>query len=123
MPGTATPAGPGPSEDPASEDPVPEVDAREARERAADGALLLDVREPDEWAESHVDGARHLPLADLDPSSVRNGPVVVMCRSGRRSAEAVRALRAHGRDDVVNLAGGVLAWREVGFPLVAGSEA
>lgn len=117
----ASSAGASSAETPSTGTGVPEVDVHEARRRVEAGALLLDVREPDEWAEAHVDGARHVPLGDLDPARVpQDAPVVAMCRSGRRSGQAVQALLAAGHPDVVNLDGGVLAWQEAGLPLVTG---
>ena len=74
---------------------------------------LIDVREPDEWAAGHVEGARHIPLGEL-PSRMdaldRSRPLVVMCRSGARSARAAQQLRAAGFERVRNLAGGILRW-------------
>lgn len=81
---------------------------------------LVDVREPDEYAEGHLPGAVLLPLGDLteragelDPAV----PTVLVCRSGRRSLIATEYLRERGFARPVNLAGGVLAWAEAGQPL------
>ena len=104
-------------------DPIPEVDVHAAALLAADGAALLDVREPHEWAQVHVDGARHVPLGDLTLPDVPEGPVVLVCRSGNRSGQATRAMIAAGRTDVVNMAGGMLAWVEQGLPVVTGPQA
>lgn len=99
--------------------PVRDVDARGAHRLIAEGATVLDVREPYEWADAHIEGSVLIPLGRLQVGSVPSGrPVVVVCRSGRRSAAAVQALQSAGRDDVVNLAGGVLAWASAGLPLV-----
>jgi adenylyltransferase/sulfurtransferase len=77
--------------------------------------LLLDVREPDEFEKAHIDGARLLPLGDLEARAEeldrwREGTVVVHCKSGRRSAKACATLAALGFRDVWNLAGGIEAW-------------
>jgi len=80
---------------------------------AAGSIDLVDVREPDEWAAGHVDGARHVPLGDLPArldSLDRDRTVVVMCRSGARSARAATVLREAGFARVRNLAGGMLRW-------------
>ena len=99
-------------------DPVDQVDPAEAHRLAAQGALLLDVREPAEWAAGHIPGAVHLPLLALEPSAVPTDRVVVaVCRSGRRSGEAARLLAAAGRD-VRNLAGGMQAWAAQGGAVV-----
>jgi len=79
---------------------------------------LIDVREAAEREIVTIEGAVHLPLADLLdavragrlPEVVPHGPLVLHCKSGGRSAQALTALRAAGRGNVVHLAGGVLAW-------------
>ena len=85
--------------------------ARMLRERPP--PQLIDVREPGEWAVAHIDGARLVPLGQLSGSlSTLDGSreIVVMCRSGQRSAAAVRQLQAAGFRRVRNLAGGILRW-------------
>lgn len=99
---------------------VPEVDAAEAHALVGAGALLLDVREPDEWQAGHAPGALHVPLGllDLRRDAVAPGArVVAVCRSGGRSAKATELLRAWGFD-AVNLAGGMQAWAAAGLPVV-----
>lgn len=99
-----------------------DVSVHEARRLAESGALLLDVREAFEWFDGHIAGARHLPLARVDAGSLpADRPIVVVCRSGNRSAVATQVLRAAGRD-AVNMAGGVIAWASAGYPLVAGED-
>jgi rhodanese-related sulfurtransferase len=101
---------------------VPEADPREAAQRHDDGTVLLDVREPDEWAAGRAPGAVHVPLGSL-PSRVgelpRDREIVVICRSGRRSALATRQLAAAGFD-ARNMAGGMQAWARAGLPVVDG---
>jgi adenylyltransferase/sulfurtransferase len=77
--------------------------------------LLLDVREPDEFVKARIEGARLVPLGDLEARAEelgrwREGTVVVHCKSGRRSAKACATLAALGFRDVWNLAGGIEAW-------------
>lgn len=75
--------------------------------------LLLDVREPSEYAASRIEGAKLLPLAELPGrfgELPKNVPIVVHCHHGGRSAQAVRFLREAGFKDVKNLAGGIDAW-------------
>lgn len=91
----------------------------EAKELLAGGAVLVDVREPVEWDAGHAPGARHIPLGKLEgrlrqvPSDRR---IVVVCRSGNRSARATTLLARAGRD-AVNLDGGMHAWAKAGLPV------
>lgn len=97
---------------------IREVTAHQANQLARDGALMLDVREQDEWRAGHMAGAVHVPLAELDPTSIGLGtPIVAVCRSGSRSGKAAADLAQAGHD-VVNLAGGMLAWDDAGLPMV-----
>lgn len=95
---------------------VPGIDAEELASllTGARPPVLVDVREPHEWAISDIEGAVHVPLAELlasGPGDLPEGvPVVVYCRVGQRSATAVGALLAAGYRDVVNLRGGINAW-------------
>ena len=98
---------------------APEIDVRGAAAHA--GAVLLDVREPEEWAAGHAPQATHLPLGELVARLAevpRDRPVVCICRSGNRSARATQFLRAEGID-ATNMVGGMRAWAEAGLPLVA----
>jgi len=91
----------------------------EARELVAAGAMLLDVREPAEWDAGHVPGVRHVPLGAL-PGHLgalpRDRRVVVVCRSGHRSAQATALLTRSGVD-AVNLDGGMRAWAAADLPV------
>jgi len=91
------------------------------------GVQVLDVREPAEFhgALGHVDGARLLPLGDLATgldTLDRARPVVTVCRSGTRSAQAAVLLAQAGFEQVANLAGGMLRWRAEGLPAVAAQD-
>lgn len=100
--------------------PTTEVDALEGDQLVAAGAVLLDVRELDEWTAGHAPAAVHLPLGSLGSAPVDEWDsrhVVVICRSGNRSRTATDALRARGVD-AMNLAGGMRAWESVGLPAV-----
>lgn len=103
------------SEGSKAEDVAPE----DARVLQGGGAVLLDVREQDEWLAGHAPGAVHLPLAAVE-GSVANfvgQTVVAVCRSGGRSAKAAEVLAAGGVD-VRNVAGGMTAWAADGLPVV-----
>src|SRR5690606_25077567 len=75
---------------------------------------LIDVREDFEYETSNIDG-ENIPLAtvllNVDKIS-REKPVVVHCRSGKRSAQAIQLLESKGYTNLSNLAGGILAWKE-----------
>lgn len=95
---------------------IPEIDVDELAARLEKGAVLFDVREPNEYTEAHVSGAVLVPLATVPDNVERfrvDGPVHVICRSGARSGKAVEFLREQGID-AVNVAGGTLAWLETG---------
>ncbi len=85
-------------------------------------ALLLDVREPEEFAQGHIVNARNLPLAQLESrlreiEKAKHKPVIVHCASGNRASNAASALRAKGFEKVYTLSGGIDAWRQAGLPL------
>jgi len=99
---------------------VPGVGAREANALVERGALLLDVREPDEWRAGHAPQASLLPMGQVAARRgdlPRDRRIVVVCRSGGRSAAVTGALRAWGFD-AVNLSGGMCAWNLAGLPVV-----
>jgi rhodanese-related sulfurtransferase len=88
----------------------------------ADGALVLDVREPHEYEAGHVPGARLVPEGAVASRIVdlpRREPVYVICESGNRSARVVDLLSRHGLR-AHSVAGGTSAWRAAGHPVVVG---
>lgn len=99
---------------------VPQVDVAEAQRMLSGGAMLVDVRRPDEWDAGHASTAQHVPLDQL-PARIDDLPdadrVVVICRSGSRSARATLWLRHHGYD-AVNLDGGMQAWERAGATVI-----
>jgi adenylyltransferase/sulfurtransferase len=100
-------------------DAVPEITPAElhGRLRGGESLAIIDVREPWEWEIGNLEpqGARLIPMNEV-PERMgeipRDGPVVLHCRSGVRSAQVLRFLREQGFTDVHNLAGGILAWSE-----------
>ena len=99
---------------------APEVGARAAAALVDAGALMLDVREPDEWQAGHVAQAWLLPMGQVArhrSDLPQDRRIVVACRSGGRSAAVAEALHAWGFD-AVNLSGGMCAWAAVGLPVV-----
>ncbi len=87
-----------------------------------DDVLMVDVREPDEWAAGHAPGAVHIPMGDvparLDELPVTDDSLAVVCRSGGRSGRAVQWLLQQGFD-VVNVEGGMQSWLRQGKPLTS----
>jgi phage shock protein E len=104
-----------------AEPEVPEIDVAELARRHAAGAFVLDVRTPAEYAEGHVPGAVLLPLQELQArwEEVPEGDVLVICKTGARSATAAKALNGAGRT-ATNVAGGTKAWIEAGHPVDTG---
>jgi len=111
----------------ASPDPAPgeetlrieQVDARAAADRAAEGALLVDVRERSEWSAGHAPGAVHIPYEELRERTHElpvDRPVVLYCASGVRSSLAASMLESSGRE-VANMRGGFTAWRNAKLPV------
>ena len=108
---------------------VPEVTAAETKERLDRGEvdLILDVREPEEWAKGHIPGAVHAvrgmlewyadptsPYAKGEITSKQDGRVVVHCSHGGRSLLAADMLKKMGYKNVWSMAGGWKAWNEAG---------
>ena len=99
--------------------PAPEIAAAEAAEEIAGGALVVDVREPVEWDAGHISGAMLIPLGELGARAgelPRDRRMVIVCRTGSRSAYAADALHGAGYD-AVNLRGGLFAWAAGSLPL------
>ena len=101
---------------------IAEISVDEFAPHWESGAVVIDVRMPDEFAEVRVPGARLIPLPEL-PDRVDEiptaGDVYVICRSGARSARAVEYLASTGLE-AINVAGGTLAWVKAGRPIDAG---
>lgn len=92
--------------------------------RAGRNAILVDVRETEEYVEGHVPGAIHIPLGQLPQRAdeVPEGePVYVICRSGARSLRGADFLESVGRE-CLSVAGGTMGWIEAGHPVVTGSD-
>jgi rhodanese-related sulfurtransferase len=103
----------------------PEIDLEAFAAAQADGAFVVDVREPGEYVEGHVPGARLVPLAQVIarvgelPQRER---VYVICASGNRSKTATDWLRSRGLD-AVSVTGGTSGWIAQGRPVVRGAHA
>jgi rhodanese-related sulfurtransferase len=112
-------------------DPIDQIKERidliantKAREEVDAGAKLIDVREPHEWDEAHLEGAVHVPQGELTEriSEIAPDPserLVLYCRTDNRSSRAADALRDLGYDNVSVMRGGIVDWQEAGLPVVA----
>ena len=104
----------------AAKEQIREVDTAEADElRQQPGAIVLDVREPDEYEQGAIPGAVHIPRGNLETSIEarvpdKTAPVIIHCASGVRSAFAAKTLTELGYDDVVSVAGGFNKWKDEG---------
>lgn len=86
-------------------------------------ALVLDVREPTEFDNGHLLGAKSMPLGSLEARAGeldkhKSKPVIVICGDGNRAGKAATILRERGFATVVNLSGGFPAWQQAGLPVV-----
>jgi rhodanese-related sulfurtransferase len=100
------------------------IGVEEARRKLdAREAVMIDVREADEWRAGHVAGATHIPLGQLAGrigELPRDRELLLFCRSGNRSGKATQWLRAQGYDRARNVEGGIIAWTGRGLAVVAG---
>jgi rhodanese-related sulfurtransferase len=85
-------------------------------------AVIVDVREANEFAAGHVLGARNVPLARMETAAAelmkkKDRPVIVYCDGGDRSAKALAALKKQGFTRAANLSGGIKAWQDAGLPV------
>ncbi|NMB87985.1 MAG: rhodanese-like domain-containing protein [Chloroflexi bacterium] len=100
-----------------------QVSVAQAADLRDQGAFILDVRQPEEWQQVHIPGATLIPLGEL-PDRLDEVPqdqeVVVVCRSGNRSAQGRDILRSAGFEQVTSMAGGVTQWQAQGLPVESG---
>ncbi len=91
---------------------IQEINVDQLAARLAEGALVIDVREPAEFEQARLAGSQSIPLGTV-PHRIEDfrgvGPVYVICRSGGRSMQACNFLAEQGVD-VVNVSGGLMAW-------------
>jgi len=85
-------------------------------------ALVLDIRDTADFESGHVTNSRHIPAADVEKrvkelEKFKQKPIIVICRSGTRSASVGNVLRKNGFEEVFSLKGGVLGWTQASMPL------
>lgn len=102
-----------------------EITPEELQERRNGGEklYLLDVREPSEYAEGHIQGSKLVPLSQLSQklkSLPTDQPIVAICRSGNRSSAAAGMLIQAGFSNVINMRGGMMAWMRSNLPIKRG---
>ena len=90
-----------------------------------ENAVVLDVREDNEYAQGHILNAVHIPLSTLSNKmerleKYRNRPIIASCMSGNRSGRACGMLKKNGFEKVHNLKGGIIAWQNANLPLAKG---
>ena len=101
---------------------VREVTVEDAQERMNDGAILIDVREDNEWDAAHAAGARHMSRGIIERDIIQTVPdknteLILYCGGGFRSALSADMLQRMGYTNVFSMAGGWKAWKEAGAPV------
>jgi rhodanese-related sulfurtransferase len=100
---------------------VKPLSPKQAAERIAQGGVeVIDVREPHEWIDGHVPGARLVPLATFrqnPKAAIARDGIIFVCAAGVRSETAARVAAQSGFKDVYNLTGGTRGWVKAGFAL------
>lgn len=105
----------------------PSLTPQEAMQRIHAGARVVDVREPDEYAQGSIANAVNVPLSRIDREGVAaldragvphdRGELLIICRSGARSGSACARLQSELGERAINLQGGLMAWVGAGLPL------
>lgn len=90
-------------------------------------AVIVDVREENEYKQGHILNALHIPLSTLSSKlgrleKLRQRPIIANCLNGNRSARACAVLKKHGFEKVYNLKGGINAWQDASLPLTKGKN-
>ncbi len=102
-----------------------EISAEEAHIYYLSGSYILDVRQPEEYESGHIPGSTLIPLGELPDrlDELQKGePIVVVCRSGNRSATGRDILTNAGFNDVTSMAGGMNRWQQLGFDIKTGPD-
>ncbi|HEV2580058.1 MAG TPA: rhodanese-like domain-containing protein [Ktedonobacteraceae bacterium] len=99
---------------------VEEVSAEEAKAKQKAGAVIIDVREPHEWREGYIPGAKLIPLGSLAKRAQEldsSKEIIAVCRSGNRSISAALILQRAGFTQASSMAGGMISWIRHRYPV------
>lgn len=102
---------------------ITEISAVDAAQEVERGALLIDVREPEDWQQGHAPDAVHMPRGTIEldieeKAPALDTPIICHCGGGSRSALVAESLQKMGYTNVKSLAGGFKAWKAAGLPIV-----
>lgn len=102
---------------------IKEIEVQDLKAKLDKGEkfYFIDCREQEEWDEAHIEGATLVPLSEFQQKyesvlKEKDAPIIIQCRSGKRSMNACMFLLSKGYKDLNNLEGGILAWTEAGYP-------
>ena len=103
---------------------ISEISAADAAQEVERGALLIDVREAEDWEEGHVPGAVHMPRGTIEldieeKAPALDTPIICHCGGGSRSALVAESLQRMGYTNVKSLVGGFKAWKLAGLPVAS----
>lgn len=98
---------------------LPIISPTDAKRLMAQGATLIDIREPDEHARERIQGARNVPLNALTKLNGVAGPIIFHCRAGQRTADNAGRLKDAAACEAYLLAGGIEAWKQAELPVIA----
>lgn len=100
---------------------IPSVAVEDVQSLLDEGAELIDIREQNEWDEARIPGAQLKPMSSINDwyqDLPRDHTVILYCRSGQRSSQAVHALVSQaGFENVLNMTGGIIAWANAELPI------
>lgn len=103
---------------------IKEIDSRDLKTKMenSEKIVLIDVREPDEWAQGHIKDAILMPLSNIMEEAKKlnekDAQIILQCRSGARSFRVAQYLESVGFTNLTNLSGGILGWAQNNFEIV-----
>lgn len=101
-------------------------DQLKERMQAGEAGLLVDLRDKIDFDQEHIAGSINIPLESLRPEEFlheySHRPIYLICASGKRAYNAAELFQQIGCSDIIVMAGGILSWRVLGYPLVGGKH-